>query len=125
VAAALILDVPEETQHVLAAGLLSAHQVCTEAGPDLAETGRRARAALDLVPGAVAWVERLRVTTRISPRTFANRCAPTMIRCATDGIVASRDPECDERLRALLETAIAACPAPTRTQRVPAAAEAS
>jgi hypothetical protein len=125
VAAAPILEVPQETQHVLAAGLLSATEVCAEAGPELAETGRKARAALDQVPGAVAWVERLKVTTRISPRVFANRCAPTMIRCATDGIVASRTPDCDQRLRALLETAIAACPAPTPTQRVAEAAEAS
>jgi hypothetical protein len=129
VAAAPILEVPEETQHVLAAGLLSATEVCADAGPGLAETGRQAQAALDLVPGAVAWVERLRVTTRISPRVFANRCAPTMIRCATDGIVASRTTKSDERLRALLETAIAACPAPmltrTRTWHTPEAAEAS
>ena len=57
VAAAQLLDLPEGTQRVLAAGLLSARQVCTEAGPDLAATGRRAQAALDLVPGAVAWAE--------------------------------------------------------------------
>src|SRR5262245_10456334 len=43
VAAAPILEVPESTQRILAAGLLSAHRVCVEAGPDLAETGRKAR----------------------------------------------------------------------------------
>jgi hypothetical protein len=118
VAAAQILDVPEGTQRVLAAGLLSARQVCTQAGPDLAATGRRAQAALDLVPGAVAWAERLGVSGRISPKTFANRCAPTMIRCAADGIVASGDPDRDSRLRALLETAINACPAPSRVHGV-------
>jgi hypothetical protein len=123
VAAVPILDVPEATQRVLAAGLLSAHQVCVEAGPDLAATGRQARAALDLVPGAVAWVERLGVRARISPRIFASRCAPTMIRCTVDGIVASGTADRDARLRALLETAITACPAPMPTHRVPEVAE--
>ena len=118
VAAAPILDVPEATQRVLAAGLLSAHQVCVEAGPDLAGTGRQARAALDLVPGAVAWVQRLGPPARISPRSFASRCAPTMIRCAVDGIVASDTADRDARLRALLETAITACPAPMPVHRV-------
>src|SRR5690349_8040249 len=85
VAAEPILDVPEPTQRVLAAGLLSAQQVCTEAGADFDETGRLAQDALDLVPGAVAWVERLGVAARISPKIFATRCAPTMVRCAADG----------------------------------------
>jgi len=117
VAAAPILDVPEPTQRVLAAGLLSARRVCAEAGPDFAETARQAGTALELVPGAVAWVERLGVAARISPKIFANRCAPTMIRCAVDGIDATGDPDRDERLRALLETAIGACPAPARVPR--------
>jgi hypothetical protein len=110
VAAAPILEVPEPTQRVLAAGLLSAQQLCTEGSPDLAATGHRVRAALDLVPGAVAWLERLPAPARISPRVFTERCAPTMIRSAVDGIVASGACDCDARLRALLETAIAACP---------------
>jgi hypothetical protein len=117
VASAPILDVPEATQRVLAAGLLSAHQVCVEAGPDLASTGRQARAALDLVPGAVAWIERLGVRPRTSPRIFASRCAPTMLRCTVDGIVTSGTADRDARLRALLETAINACPEPTRVHR--------
>jgi hypothetical protein len=120
VAAAPILDVPEATQRVLAAGLFRARQLCAEAGPEFVATERLARAALDLVPGAVAWVERLPAPTQISPRIFADRCAPTMIRCAADGIVASGTSDRDTRLRALLETAITACPAPTR---MPAAQE--
>jgi hypothetical protein len=123
VAAAPILDVPEATQRVLAAGLLSARQMCAEAGPDLTATGCQARTALDLVPGAVAWLERLPGPGRISPRIFATRCAPTMIRCAADGIVASGGADCDARLRRLLETAITACSAPMETDRVPEVAE--
>ena len=119
VAAAPILDVPEATQRVLAAGLLSARNICVEAGPDFAATGSQARAALDLVPGAVAWLERLPAPARVSPRIFANRCAPTMIRCAADGIVVSGTSDCDARLRALLETAITACSAPMGIYLVP------
>jgi hypothetical protein len=126
VAAWPILDVPEATQRVLAAGLLRAEQLCAEAGPDLAATGREARAALDLVPSAVAWLERLRISPpRITPRIFAARCAPTMVRCTADGIVASGTPDRDSRLRALLEAAIAACPAPKRLDRAPEIATAS
>jgi hypothetical protein len=112
VAAAQILEVPEGTQRVLAAGLLSARRVCADAGPEFAATASRAQAALDLVPGAVAWAQRHGVSARISPKLFASRCAPTMVRCTVDGIVATADPDSDARLRALLETAIAACPAP-------------
>jgi hypothetical protein len=123
VAAGPILDVPEVTQRILAAGLLSAELVCAEAGPDLAATGREARAALDLVPGAVAWARRLPVPPRITPRIFADRCAPTMVRCTADGVAASDTPDRDERLRALLEVAIATCPAPTRRSRERAVAD--
>src|SRR5262245_60200793 len=124
VAAEPILEVPESTQRVLAAGLSRAHQICVEAGPDLAATACQARDALDLVPGAAAWAERHGVSTRISPRSFANRCGPTMIRGAAEGIVASGTPDRDVRLHALLQTAIAACPAPIGMQVVPKAAEA-
>lgn len=113
VAAAPILDVPEATQRVLAAGLLSAQRVCVQAGPELAETSRQVRDTLDLVPQAAAWAEQLPVQATITPEIFSKRCAPTMIRCAVDGIVESGTTDRDARLRALLEVAIAACPVPT------------
>lgn len=114
VAASVILDVPEPSQRVLAGGLLQAEQLCADAGPALAATRRDAQAALELVPGAVAWIERLGVREPISPKTFAKHCAPTMVRCAVEGVVTSGGADCDRRLRALLEVGIAACPAPER-----------
>jgi len=117
VASEVILDVPEESQHVLAAGLLCAEQLCAEAVPAMPATQRQARIALAQVPGAVAWVHRLSISPRITPRVFAERSAPTMIRCAVDGIVGSTAPDRDLRLRALLETAIATCPSPERSAR--------
>jgi hypothetical protein len=75
-------------------------------------TRRDARAALERVPGAVAWIERLGVRQRISAKTFAKHCAPTMVRCAIEGIVTSGGADCDRRLRLLLEVGITACPPP-------------
>jgi hypothetical protein len=125
VAAGPILDVPEATQRILAAGLLRADQLCAAGGPDLAATRREVRAALNLVPAALAWVERLPVPPRITPRIFTDRCAPTMIRCTVDGVVASAAPDRDARLRGLLEAAIASCPAPNRLERAPQVARVS
>jgi len=111
VAAAPILEVPEATQRVLAAGLLSAHSVCVDAGPDLADTERQVRETLALVPHAVAWAQELPVPCPMTGDIFAKRSAPTMIRCAVDGIVETRSSDRDSRLRLLLEVGIAACPA--------------
>jgi hypothetical protein len=110
VAASTILDVPETTQRALAAGLLRAEELCAGQGADLDPTARQARVARELVPGAVAWVERLGVNNRIDADTFRRHSAPTMIRCAAEGIVASDAPDRDRRLRTLLEVGIAACP---------------
>ena len=93
-------------------GLLQAERVCADAAPDLAATRREAQAALELVPGAVAWVDRLGVRGRIDARIFARRCAPTIVRCAVDGVVASGRPDSDRLLRAMLEAGISACPVP-------------
>ena len=112
VAASPILDVPEATQRALAAGLVRAEQLCVQTGPDLATVMREARLALERVPGAARWVERLGVRDRINEKTFTKRCAPTMVRCAVDGIVRSDSPDSDRRLRELLEVGIAACPQP-------------
>lgn len=120
VAAQAIPDVPETKQRPLAAGLLQAERLCADAEPDLAATRREAQLALATVPGAVAWVDRLGIRSRVDAKTFAKRCAPTMVRCAVDGVVASASPDHDGRLRALLEAGIAACPAPDSEIAAPA-----
>lgn len=120
VAAQAIPDVPETKQRPLAAGLLQTERLCADAEPDLAATRREAQLALATVPGAVAWVDRLGIRSRIDAKTFAKRCAPTMVRCAVDGVVASASPDHDGRLGALLEAGIAACPAPGSEIAAPA-----
>jgi hypothetical protein len=112
VAVVPILEVPERTQRVLAAGLVRAELLAAEAGPELAATRREARAALELVPGAHAWAEQLPAVPRVTRQLFTDRCGPAMVRVAVEGIVASGRQDREARLRALLETAIAACPAP-------------
>lgn len=120
VAATVILDVPEAAQRALSGGLLQAQQLCG-VEPELAATRREAERALEQVPGAVAWVERLGLRRRIDRKAFAKHAAPTMVRCAVEGIVASERSDADHRLRALLEAGIAACPAPETHVARPAA----
>ena len=117
VASHQLLQLPETTQRVLAAGLVRAAQLC----PDPA-IGAQARDALEQVPGAVAWVEQLALKDRIREQAYADRCAPTMVRCAVEGVVLNAAPgaEADRRLRELLEVGIAACPVPVTPLRPPA-----
>ncbi len=107
VATSQLLELPEQTQRVLAAGLFRVAQLA----PDDA-VRHQARTALALVPGAVAWVERLALRDRIDERTFAERCAPAMVRSTVEGVVvnARAGSEADRRLRAVLETGIATVP---------------
>lgn len=109
-AASTILDVPEATQRILAAGLLRAEPLCVDGGPVLATTRREARAALELVPGAVSWVEHLRGRHPVDLDSFVQHTAPGMVRCTVEGLVSAEHPDLDRRLRGLLEVGLAACP---------------
>lgn len=110
VAASTILDVPEPTQRVLAAGLLRAEPLCIDAGPALAATLQATRASLELVPGAATWVALLRRRAPVDLAAFAQHTAPAMVRCTVEGLVTAQHPDLDRRLRELLEVGIAACP---------------
>jgi hypothetical protein len=101
VAAEAILDVPEEQQRALAAGLLRCEQL---AGPDERPL---IRAALDRAPGAEAWARGFAAGTGpLSTKHFHRRTAPTVLRCAVQGIVTSTVPDPDARLRDLLVAGI-------------------
>ena len=119
VASHVILDVPEATQRALSGGLMQAEQLCADSAPDLAATRREAQVALELVPGAVGWVERLAVRRPIDAKTFAKRCAPMMVRCAVGGVTASGHPHSDRLLRGLLQAGIAACPVTATEEATP------
>jgi hypothetical protein len=117
VASRQLLELPETTQRVLAAGLLRAEQLCSDEA-----TCQQARHALEQVPGATAWVSQFALRDRIRERTFADRCAPTLVRCTVEGVVANAasGAQADRRLRELLEVGIAACPAPATPLQPPA-----
>ena len=110
VAASTILDVPEPTQRILAAGLRRAEPLCIDAGPALAETLQDTRATLALVPGATTWVEMRPRHPPADLTEFARHTAPAMVRCTVEGLVTAQHPDLDRRLHDLLRVGIAACP---------------
>lgn len=107
----VLLDVPERNQRVLTCGLIQAVDLCGD-DPELAETKQRAETALSRVPGAVAWVDQLRLRSQIKAKGFSRHSAPTMVRHAVEGVVESGSADRYSRLRVLLQTGIAACPPP-------------
>ncbi|MDQ4052431.1 MAG: hypothetical protein M3237_06990 [Actinomycetota bacterium] len=98
VALQAIPDVPESSQRALAAGLIR----CRE----FADTDAIAQ-ALERVPGAVAWAQEFTAGSKITAKQFERRSAPSVMRCAVHGIVASTSPDPDTRLRELLKVGIA------------------
>lgn len=102
VAAEAVLDVPAEQQRALAAGLVRCEQLA--APEDVA----RIRAALDQVPAAARWARGFSEGWRpLRPRQFRRRSAPTVMRCAVQGITTGVAPDPDARLRDLLQAALA------------------
>lgn len=97
-----IAHVPEPAQRALAVALLR----CDE----LAASGGVVDEAVERVPGAVAWARLFSAGSRITEKQFAKHTAPTVVRCAVHGLVASASTEAaaDARLRGLLQVAIAA-----------------
>ena len=97
-----IAYVPEPAQRALAVALLR----CDE----LDASGGVVDEAVERVPGAVAWARLFSTGSRITEKQFAKHTAPTVVRCAVHGLVASASTEAaaDARLRGLLQVAIAA-----------------
>lgn len=104
--------VPEPAQRALAVALIRCHELADSCGPDVVTgTGAAVDQAVDRVPGAVAWARRFSAgSRRITEKQFAKHTAPTVMRCAVRGLVASAatEVEVDARLRDLLRVAIAA-----------------
>ena len=96
-----IPNVPEPSQRALAVGLIRCNELASADAVD--------RAA-ERVPGAMAWAREFAAGSRTTEKQFAKRTAPTVIRCAVRGLIASAttQDEIDTRLRELLREAIAA-----------------
>jgi hypothetical protein len=106
VAAEAILDVPEERQRALAAGLLRCEELAVALGPDQVVGLDAMRRALADVPGAVTWSREFLRPGPITANQFRKNTAPTMIRCSVLGISTGAAPNRDARLRDLLRTGI-------------------
>lgn len=97
-----IPNVPEPSQRALAVALIRCHELAASVGPDVDE-------AVDRVPGAMAWARKLAGGSRITEKQFSKRTAPTVMRCAVQGLMvaATSEVDVDARLRQLLRVAIA------------------
>lgn len=118
VAVEAILDVPEERQRALAAGLLRCEELAVALGPDQVHGLDAIRGALGDVPLAVAWSRKFLRPGPITANQFRKNSAPTMIRCSVLGIATGAALDRDARLRDLLRTGI------ETAHRVPATAPA-
>lgn len=96
-----ISDVPEHSQRALAVGLIRCNELAA-VGSDVDQAAHR-------VPGAMAWARQFASGSRITEKLFAKRTAPTVMRCAVRGLMASAvtEADADARLRDLLRVAVA------------------
>lgn len=101
--------VPEPTQRALAVALLRCQELAGPSGPDGATAADAVDQAVARVPGAVVWARQLAGGSRITEKQFSKRTAPTVMRCAVQGltVAATTEAELDTRLRDLLRLAIA------------------
>jgi hypothetical protein len=99
VAGRAILDVPEEAQRALAAGLIR----CDELAPSPAN-----RAALDQVPHAAAWARSFIGSRPLEPKAFRKHSAPAVILCSVRGLATGAVADPNARMRDLLLTGIEA-----------------
>ncbi len=77
----VIADVPEHSQRALAAGLIRCEEVGTSLGPSKLTAADALREAEERVPGAVAWAREFTEGSTITPKRFAARSAPSVMRC--------------------------------------------
>ena len=116
-----ISEVPESSQRALAVGLIRCNELAADDGLDAVDR------AVERVPGAMAWARQFAAGSRITEKQFAKRTAPTVMRCAVRGLIASATTQVDldARLRDLLQVAIATAERVTPREVVPAASAAS
>jgi hypothetical protein len=104
-----IADVPESSQRALAVALIRCNELAASVDPHVVIGTDAIDQAVDCVPGAVAWARQLAAGSTITEKQFAKRTAPTVMRCAVRGLLASATTEvdADARLRDLLRVGIA------------------
>jgi hypothetical protein len=107
VAVRAIADVPETSQRALAAGLIRCEELAADLPPGAVAGTPAVRRALDGVPSAERWARQFVKGSTINAKQFQKRSAPSVMQCAVRGVVLAASPHPDDRLRGLLEVAIA------------------
>jgi hypothetical protein len=105
VALRAIPDVPEHSQRALAVGLIRCDELAASLG--LVAHADAVDQALDRAPDAVAWARRFAAGSKVPATQFVKRGAPSVMRCAVLGSVASVTTDVDAQLRDLLQVGIA------------------
>ncbi len=98
----------EERQRVLAVGVLTCERmIALRDGRDSGDVRPQVRAALDDVPGATAWAERF--TARHGVGGTTRDPAAAVVDFSVQALAASLCADTDDRLRVMLERAVAIC----------------
>lgn len=104
--------VAADRQRVLAVSVLAAERVLAELdGRPADDLGERSRHALDQAPHAAQWAQRHIRGIRVTSKGFRRHAAPSMVRCAVEGVARACIADHDKMLRDLLVAAIDDCAA--------------
>jgi hypothetical protein len=104
--------VAAERQNVMAVSVLACDRALAELdGRPAGILEESSRAALAKAPHAARWAEDFFGLSRSSAKAFRRRAAPTIVRCAVEGIARACVPDPDRVLRELLAGAIEDCTA--------------
>lgn len=103
--------VASDRQTVLAVGILSAERILAELdGRPANSISESSLQALASAPHATQWAQRFSRGIRApSVQDFRKRAAPSITRCATEGIALSEVPDPDALLREMLVASIREC----------------
>jgi hypothetical protein len=101
---------PSWRQGCLAVGIMAAERVLNQLdGRDESVISEESRRALCDVPDASKWARNFSRQARVDVRGFRRRGAPSVVRCAADGIAEACVADRDERLHRLLAAGIDDC----------------
>lgn len=105
-----------ERQQALAVGVLSSERTLADLDGTPHDSLRESSsAALQTVPLAYTWARQFARSSRVSRRGFKRHAAPTIVRCAVQGIATACVDDSDRRMEQLLRSTIAYCSAACET----------
>ncbi|HET7327284.1 MAG TPA: hypothetical protein VFJ14_08360 [Nocardioidaceae bacterium] len=115
-----------ERQQALAVGVLTSERMVAElAGQPPGSLRESSRTALAAAPLAHTWARQFARSSRVSRRGFRRHAAPTIVRCAVQGLATACVDDADTRMEQLLRSTIAFCAASRAAAHVAPATPAS